>query len=97
MTERHRDQSDPLADLREWQDHRLDPGHFTGGRIHPLLKSGRANWYGYLILIGGFIGVFTLGGLIRSDQTWLIGGTVLGSLVSIVAGLALIRRGKRRT
>lgn len=96
MSERRKDQTDPLADLRDWQDHRLDPGYFTGGRIHPLLKSRRANWYGYLLVIGGFIGVFTLGGLVRSGQTWLIGGTALGSAVGIVAGLALIRRGRSR-
>ena len=96
MSERREDQTDPLADLRDWQNHRLDPGYFTGGRIHPLLKSRRAHWYGYLLLIGGFIGVFTLGGLVRSGQTWLIGGTVLGSAVGIVGGLALIRRGRSR-
>ena len=92
MEEKDRSRSDPLADIREWQDHRLDPGHFTGGRIHPILKSKRAHWYGYLLFAGGLLGVFQLGGLIRSGQTWLVGGTALGSAVAILAGLSLIRR-----
>jgi hypothetical protein len=94
MRKQRKGQGDPLADIKEWQDHRLDPGYFTGGRIHPMLKSKRANWYGYLLLVGGFIGVFTLGGLIRSGQMWLVGGTALGSAIGIVAGIGLIRRGK---
>jgi hypothetical protein len=95
MSERHKGQGDPFADIKEWQDHRLDPGHFTGGNVHPVLKSKRANKYGYLLLIGGLVGVFTLGGLIRSGQTWLIGATALWAVVGIAAGTALIRRGHR--
>jgi hypothetical protein len=83
---------DPLADLREWQDHRLDPGHFTGGNVHPVLRARRPNRYGYVLLAGGFVSVFALGGLIRSGQTWLAGGTLLGAVVGIAAGLSLIRR-----
>jgi hypothetical protein len=92
MEKKNTGRDDPLADIREWQDHRLDPGHFTGGRVHPILRSKRAHWYGYLLLAGGLVGVFTLGGLVRSGQTWLIGGTALGSIVAIAAGLSLIRR-----
>jgi hypothetical protein len=92
---------DPFSDIQEWQDHRLDPGHFTGGNIHPVLRSRRPNRYGYILLVGGFISVFALGGLIRSGQTWLAGGTLLGAVVGIGAGLALLRRapaspGRRR-
>ncbi|HEY1251888.1 MAG TPA: hypothetical protein VGH97_11920 [Thermoanaerobaculia bacterium] len=85
---------DPLADIREVQDHRLDPGHFTGGNIHPILRSKRAHWYGYLLLASGFVGVFLLGHLIRSGQMWLVAGTALMAAVGIVAGLSLIRRGR---
>jgi len=92
MSKRGRER-DPLADIREWQDHRLDPGHFTGGNVHPVLRSRRPNRYGYVLLVGGFISVFALGGLIRSGQTWLAGGTLLGAIVGIAAGLSLIRRG----
>jgi hypothetical protein len=94
MSKRRKDQGDPLAEIKEWQDHRLDPGHFTGGNVHPVVKSRSAR-YGYLILLGGLVGVFTLGGLMRSGQTWLIGATALWAVVGIVAGTALIRRGRR--
>jgi len=94
MGKKNRERGDPLADIKEWQDHRLDPGHFTGGRVHPILRSRRAHWYGYLLLAGGLLGVFLLGGLIRSGQTWMVGGTALGSIVGIAAGLSLIRRGR---
>src|SRR5262245_66274610 len=28
---------DRLEELREWVEHRYDLGHYTGGRLHPLL------------------------------------------------------------
>jgi hypothetical protein len=96
MSKPRKGQADPLGDIREWQDHRLDPGHFTGGRLHPLLKSKRANCYGYLLLLGGLVGVFTLGGLIRSGETWLIGATLLWSVVGVAVGISLIRRGRKK-
>jgi hypothetical protein len=39
--------NDPFRDVKDWQDHRYDPGYFTGGNIHPLLKARRPNKYGY--------------------------------------------------
>lgn len=41
---------DPFRNLNEWQDHRYDPGYFTGGKIHPLLKARRPNKYGYVLI-----------------------------------------------
>jgi hypothetical protein len=45
--------NDPFRDLKEWQDHRYDPGYFTGGNIHPLLKAKRPNKYGYVLILSG--------------------------------------------
>ena len=42
---------DPFRDLKEWQDHRYDPGYFTGGKIHPLLTARRPNKYGYVLIL----------------------------------------------
>jgi hypothetical protein len=56
--EKHqRKDNDPLEEIKEWQNHRYDPGHYTGGNIHPILKAGRPNKYGYILLIGGVAGV----------------------------------------
>jgi hypothetical protein len=93
MSKGRKREEDPFADIREWQDHRLDPGHFTGGRIHPVLKARRPNRYGYVFLIGGLISIFFLGGLVRSGQTWMILGTALGATLNIAVGLTLLRKG----
>ena len=68
MSKGRRREADPFADIRELQDHRFDPGHFTGGRIDPLLKARRPNPYGYVLLVGGFISIFLLAGAIRSGR-----------------------------
>ncbi len=91
MSKHGRREPDPFHDLREWQDHRYDPGYFLGGRIHPILKGRRPNPYGYVLLIGGLVSVFLLGGAVRSGQTWMILSTGVGSIISIAAGVALIR------
>jgi len=93
MTRKQNREGDPLAEIKEWQDHRLDPGYFTGGRIHPVLKGRRPNRYGYVLLIGGLFSIFMLGGLIRAGETWLIAGTAVSGIVGVAAGLALLRKG----
>src|SRR4029077_3837270 len=45
--------NDLFRDVKDWQDHRYDPGYFTGGNIHPLLKARRPNKYGYVLILGG--------------------------------------------
>ena len=97
MSKRRKQQGDPFADLKEWQDHRLDPGYFTGGRVHPVLKGKRPNRYGYVLLVGGLISVFALGGIVRSGQTWMMFSTGIGAIVGIAAGLALLRKGSGRS
>lgn len=47
------EKNDPFRDLKEWQDHRYDPGYFVGGKIDPLLKARRPNKYGYLLIFSG--------------------------------------------
>ena len=32
-------EGDPIADYREWTDHRYDPGYFTGGRLPPTVRA----------------------------------------------------------
>jgi len=51
---------DPIENLKEWQDHRYDPGYFTGGNIHPTLKARRPNKYGYFLLFGALIIIIVL-------------------------------------
>jgi hypothetical protein len=45
--------NDPFRDVKDWQDHRYDPGYFTGGNIHPILKARRPNKYGYVLILSG--------------------------------------------
>jgi hypothetical protein len=30
---------DPIADYKEWSDHRYDPGYFIGGRLPPWIRA----------------------------------------------------------
>ena len=30
---------DPIGDYVEWTEHRYDPGHYTGGRLSPFMRS----------------------------------------------------------
>ena len=93
---KHRERNhDPFRDIREWQDHRYDPGYFTGGRVHPILKGGRPNPYGFVLLVSGLFSVFLLGGFVRTGQTWLIFTTGFGGFVAVAVGFALLRRGKK--
>jgi len=32
-------EGDPIADYREWADHRYDPGYYTGGRLPPTIRA----------------------------------------------------------
>jgi hypothetical protein len=94
MSKHHKD-PDPFHDIREWQDHRYDPGYFLGGRIHPILKGSRPNRYGYVLIVSGLISIFLLGAAVRAGQLWMILSTGVGGFVSIVAGLRLLRKGKK--
>jgi hypothetical protein len=34
-----KEERDPIADYKEWSDHRYDPGYFTGGRLPPGVRA----------------------------------------------------------
>lgn len=84
---------DPLRDLNEWQEHRYDPGHFTGGNVHPILKAGRPNKYGYLLILGG-LGILLVVFFGR-DHTlyWYYAALQMCfALLLITAGVKLIKK-----
>jgi hypothetical protein len=84
---------DPFAEIQEWQDHRYDPGYFLGGRIHPVLKSGRPNRYGWVLLVIGAFGFVMIFSFPHGENPWwqyLIAAGLF--IVYFVAGVKLLRR-----
>ena len=85
---------DPFREIREVQDHRYDPGYWTGGRTHPLYRRSRhGNRYGWFV-IG--IGLFAVahGAATLRDRNWPLVPTLLGlalGVVFVVIGARLIR------
>ena len=82
--------NDPFRDVKDWQDHRYDPGYFTGGNIHPLLKARRPNKYGYVLIISGlgflFVAFFGRGRL------WIeVVLQIAMALLLIAAGANLVK------
>jgi hypothetical protein len=91
---RRKGESDPLERIREAQDHRLDPGYFTGGRIDPLLTGSRPNRRGWVLIIGIFIPVSLIiatGGFVGAAwwQQLLIWSFIV---LQLAAGITLLRR-----
>jgi hypothetical protein len=39
---KHTKERDPIADYKEWTEHRYDPGYFTGGRLPPGIRGMQA-------------------------------------------------------
>lgn len=40
-----------IDELNEWQEHQYDPGYYTSGKIHPLLrKPGKPKVYGVFMI-----------------------------------------------
>ena len=80
-----------VRELIEVQDRQYDPGHWTGGRIDPLLRGRRPNRYGYVLLFNSLIGL-GLAAAGFSDQRWMMafGGLAVAALF-IVAGVKLLR------
>ena len=82
--------NDPFRDVKDWQDHRYDPGYYTGGNIHPLLKARRPNKYGYFLIASGpcflFVAFFGRGRL------WIeVILQIAMGLLLIAAGVKLVR------
>jgi hypothetical protein len=89
-----RTEQDLIRELMEWQDHRYDPGHYTGGNLHPIIKARRPNKYGYLLLFGALV-IILVGVLAPTDHVlyWYYLTLQMGvALLMITAGLKLIRK-----
>lgn len=99
MNKQKEKDNDPIQNLMEWQDHRYDPGHFTGGNIHPILKGRRPNKYGYfLILVGVLILLLVWLGSRATALDWYAAVIQIAlAVLVIVAGLKLLKKpGSRR-
>ena len=82
--------NDPFRDVKDWQDHRYDPGYFTGGNIHPLLKARRPNKYGYVLILSGLCVLFIAffgGGRLGIEAVLQIAM----ALLLIAAGVKLVK------
>lgn len=78
----------------EWQEHRYDPGHFTGGNVDPVLKARRPNKYGYVLLAGGVIVILVvLFGPTDLILSWYYLTLEIGlAALMIAAGLKLLKK-----
>jgi phosphotransferase system glucose/maltose/N-acetylglucosamine-specific IIC component len=93
MTKRHLQGPDPFERIREAQDHRYDPGFFTGGNIDPMLAAPRPNRYGWVLLIIGIAFLAVVLSIPRSDISWwrfFLG--IAFALLYVAAGIKLVRR-----
>ena len=88
---------DPFADIREWQDHRLDPGYYTGGRIHPMYRSGKPNPWGWILIVLGGLCALLAPFIVWSGKP-LIEGIWFGALgaLQITAGVRLVRGPRKK-
>jgi hypothetical protein len=82
--------NDPFRDVKDWQDHRYDPGYFTGGNIHPLLKARRPNKYGYVLILSGLGFLFVA--FFGRDRLWIeVVLQIAMALLLIAAGVKLVK------
>lgn len=93
MKKRRAEGRDPFEGIREAQDHRYDPGYFTGGNIDPMLAAPRPNRYGWLLLVIGVAILALVWSIPRGDTAlWRVLGTTAFALLYVVAGIKLLRR-----
>jgi hypothetical protein len=82
--------NDPFRDVKDWQDHRYDPGYFTGGNIHPLLKARRPNKYGYILILSGLVSLFIA--FFGRDRSWIeVVPQIAMALLLVAAGVKLVK------
>jgi hypothetical protein len=81
--------NDPFRDVKDWQDHRYDPGYFTGGNIHPLLKARRPNKYGYVLILSGLGLLFVA--FFGRDRLLEVVLQIAMALLLIAAGAKLVK------
>jgi hypothetical protein len=82
--------NDPFRDVKDWQDHRYDPGYFTGGNIHPILKAKRPNKYGYVLILSG-LGLLFFAFFGRDRFRIEVVLQVAMALLMIAAGVKLVK------
>ena len=96
---RHQDNdNDPIERLLEWQDHRYDPGYYTGGNIHPLFTGRRPNKYGYYLIGSGAMTLIVVVLAIKAGAMPLYAALTLAPLLLLVfvAGFKLVRKQEKR-
>jgi hypothetical protein len=86
-------QDDPVERLIEWQEHRYDPGYYTGANIHPLIRRGRPNRYGYVLIVGAVMTTILMILSVRNGSMPLPIVFMLSPLLLLIflAGFKLIR------
>lgn len=77
----------------EAQEHRYDPGYWTGGRVHPMYRASRPNKLGYLLSFFG--GVIVVAGVSALDGSLSAIVMIAVGALELIAGVRLLRR--RRT
>jgi hypothetical protein len=89
---KERQEPDPFREIREAQDHRLDPGHFAGGRFHPMFASRRPNRMGWVLIIIGGLTALTFPWVLFSE-TPIVGIITIGAMAALLlgAGIRLVR------
>lgn len=90
------EEPDSFRDIKDWQDHRYDPGYFTGGNIHPLLKARRPNKYGYFLIVSGLAWSFVA--FFGRDRLWIEVVLQLAmAFLLIAAGVKLLKHMSKQT
>jgi hypothetical protein len=97
MTKKRRD-PDPFSQIREAQDHNLDPGYFTGARFHPMYRSNRPNRVGWVLIAIGGLTVLVLPSMILRSTQPVIGIITVGAMAVLLlaAGVRLVRGPRKR-
>ena len=86
-------ENDPIERLTEWQEHRYDPGYYTGGNIHPLFTASRPNKYGYFLIVGAImILVLLVLGIRAGAMNWYAVVPTAFMLFLFLVGFKLIKK-----
>lgn len=85
------EKKDAIQDFKELQDHRYDPGFYTGGNINPLLSAKRPNKYGYFLIVFGAFVLFLSIMVPSADPIDARPVTMAFSVLVILAGLRLLK------
>ncbi|HSB09948.1 MAG TPA: phage holin family protein [Blastocatellia bacterium] len=92
--QRQTDNNGPIERLIEWQEHRYDPGYYTGGNIHPLYAASRPNKYGYILIAWAvmILIVVVLGIRAGAMDWWAVTVSTALMLFLFLVGFKLIRK-----